>query len=172
MDIKIYGNDVLRTKAQPVEQVTPELVELAESMLDTMYEAPGIGLAAPQVGHSIRLVVVDCAHEDEDPQPLILFNPEIEPEEGENPLVPYEEGCLSVPEIYANVIRPERIRLRALNEKGEAIEMRNVSGLLSRCIQHEVDHLEGVLFVDKISAADKALNQSKLRRMAKAQKKG
>lgn len=171
LDINIYGDEVLRVKAKPVEKVTPELVQLAHDMLETMYEAPGIGLAAPQIGKSIRLIVCDVTREEDDARdPHIFFNPEISAEDGENPLLPYEEGCLSVPEIYAEVMRPGRIRVKALDINGNAIELRNVDGLLARCIQHEVDHLEGVLFVDKISAADRALNQSKLKKMSKSRK--
>ena len=121
MKIRILGDDVLRKKAEPVKEITPELVKLAQDMLESMYDAPGIGLAAPQVGHSIRLIVVDVSKEDEDPQPFIFFNPEVEPEEGENPMVNYEEGCLSVPEIYCDVIRPKKIRLKTLNENSESI---------------------------------------------------
>ncbi|NLB63378.1 MAG: peptide deformylase [Fibrobacter sp.] len=169
--IEIYGSEILRKHSEPVAEVTPELVELAEKMLDTMYEAPGIGLAAPQVGKNIQLIVADVAKEDEEPEPYIIFNPEISFVEEDNPIVDYEEGCLSVPDIFANVQRPEFINVKGINEKGETFEMKNVGGLLSRCIQHEVDHLNGTLFVDKISAADKSINQSKLRKMAKGQKK-
>lgn len=171
LDIRIYGDEVLRRKAEPVEMITPALVDLAREMLQVMYDAPGIGLAAPQVGVPIRLIVVDVAKEDEPADPRIYFNPEIQPEEGENPIVPYEEGCLSVPEIYADVMRPEKIRLRAQNEKGEWVEERNIGGLLSRCLQHEVDHLDGKLFVDFISAEDKAANQNALRKLANPGKK-
>lgn len=171
LDIRIYGDEVLRRKAEPVQAITPELVDLAKDMLQAMYDAPGVGLAAPQVGVPIRLIVVDIAKEGETPEPYIYFNPEVTPEEGENPLVPYEEGCLSVPDVYADVTRPERVRIKAQNEKGEWIEERNVSGLKARCLQHEVDHLEGKLFVDFISAEDKAKNQAMLKKMAKDQKK-
>jgi peptide deformylase len=171
LPINIYGDEVLRKKAEPVAEITPALVRLAHDMLDTMYDAPGIGLAAPQIGKSICLVVIDITREeDEQRDPMILFNPEIAPEEGENPVVPYEEGCLSVPDIFCDVMRAERIRIRYQNEHGEWVEKRNVDGLLSRCMQHEVDHLNGVLFVDKISTSDRTLTQSKLRKMAKSRK--
>ena len=171
LELRIYGDEVLRRKAEPVREITPELVDLAKEMLQVMYDAPGIGLAAPQVGSPIRLIVVDIAKENETPQPFIYFNPEVTPEEGENSLVPYEEGCLSVPDVYADVTRPERVRLRAQNEKGEWIELRNITGLMSRCLQHEVDHLEGKLFVDFISSEDRVKNQTALKKMAKDQKK-
>lgn len=172
LDIRIYGDEVLRRKAEPVAEITPALVDLAREMLQVMYDAPGIGLAAPQVGVPIRLIVVDIAKDDEPADPRIYFNPEIAPEEGENPIVPYEEGCLSVPDIYADVMRPERIRLRAQNEKGEWVEESNLDGLLARCIQHEVDHLNGKLFVDFISPEDKAHNQAALKKLAQGKKKG
>lgn len=171
LPICIYGDEVLRKKAQPVTQITPELVQLAHDMLETMYKAPGIGLAAPQIGRNIRLVVIDITREDDEARdPIILFNPEILPAAGEVPSVPYEEGCLSVPDVFADVMRPERIDVRYQNENGESVERKDVEGLLARCIQHEVDHLNGVLFVDKISAADRAMNQSRLRKMAKSRK--
>jgi len=172
LDIRIYGDEVLRRKAEPVAKITPELVDLAKEMLQVMYDAPGIGLAAPQIGVPIRLFVIDIAKEDDKPDPRIYFNPEVLPEEGDNALVPYEEGCLSVPEVWADVVRPERIRIKAQNEKGEWIEERNLGGLLARCIQHEADHLDGKLFVDQISAADKAKYQNALRKMSKDTKKG
>lgn len=167
LDIKIYGEDVLRKKCKPVERVTPELVELAHQMLETMYDAPGVGLAAPQVGEDIQLVVIDVTHPDDDERcPYIMFNPEWEEEPDSEP-VEYEEGCLSVPDIFCNVTRPGKVLVRYTDEFGERKEKRNCEGLLARCIQHEIDHLHGILFVDKISQADRMLNQSKLRKMAK-----
>jgi len=135
-----------------------------------MYKANGVGMAAPQVGKNIRLVVIDLAKDEEEHNPIILFNPEVEPEDGENPLISEEEGCLSVPDIWANVSRPSRVRVTYTNEKGERLTMENITGKLARCAQHELDHLNGILFVDKISNADRALNASKLKRMAKGKK--
>jgi len=170
LPINTYGSPVLRKKSEPVKEITPDLVELAQNMLETMYKANGVGLAAPQIGKNIRLVVIDLAKEEEERKPIILFNPEVEPENGENPLESDEEGCLSVPDIWANVSRPSHVRLTYANEKGETVEMRNVTGKLARCAQHELDHLNGILFVDKISAADRAINESKLKKMAKGKK--
>ncbi len=167
LNLKIYGNSDLRKKSEPVAEITPELVELAHNMLETMYKANGVGLAAPQVGKNIRLVVIDLSKEEEERDPIILFNPEVEPEEGDNPAISEEEGCLSVPDIWANVSRPSFVHLKFTNEKGEVIDMRNVSGKLARCAQHELDHLNGILFVDKISISDRAINAGKLKRMAK-----
>jgi len=172
LDIKVLGEDVLRKKAEPVSEITPDLLELAQQMLDTMYEAPGVGLAAPQVGKSIRLVVVDPDYREEDEygerkhNPIILFNPEITPADDAEPEED-EEGCLSVPDIYASVTRPDKIHLKYLNTDGETVEMQNVDGFLPRVVQHECDHLDGVLFVDKISAAERALNASKLKKLAR-----
>jgi len=167
LKISTYGSSILRKKAEPVKEITPALVELAHNMLETMYKANGVGLAAPQVGKSIRLVVIDLSKEEDERTPVILFNPEVKPEDGENPLVTDEEGCLSVPDIWAKVSRPGRVHLTYENEKGEKIDMRDVTGKFARCALHEVDHLNGVLFVDKISIADRAVNASKLKRMVK-----
>ena len=165
-----YGSAILRKKSEPIEEITPELVKLAGDMLETMYNANGVGLAAPQVGKNIRLVVMDLEKEEDERKPIILFNPEVILEEGDNPKESEEEGCLSVPDVWANVLRPSRVRLTYTNENGELVELNNVTGKLARCAQHELDHLNGILFVDKISIADRAINASKLRKMAKAAK--
>jgi peptide deformylase len=164
----IYGSAILRKKSEPVKEITPELVKLASDMLETMYSANGVGLAAPQVGKNIRLVVIDLEKEEDERKPIMLFNPEAVPEEGDNPKVSEEEGCLSVPDIWAKVSRPSKVHLKYTNEKGETVDIPGATGKLARCVQHELDHLNGVLFVDKISIADRAINASKLRKMAKA----
>lgn len=166
-----YGSAVLRKKSEPVKEVTPELVKLAEDMLETMYNSNGVGLAAPQVGKNIRLVVIDLSKEEDERNPVMLFNPEVVAEDGDNPKETEEEGCLSLPDIWAKVSRPSRVRLKYTNEKGEEIILSNVTGKFARCAQHEQDHLNGVLFVDKISIADRAMNASKLKKMAKEAKK-
>ena len=170
LPISTYGSSILRKKAEPVKEITPELVELSRNMLETMYKANGIGLAAPQVGKSIRLVVIDLSKEEEERRPIVLFNPEVTPEEGENPVESDEEGCLSVPDVWANVSRPSIVCITYTNEKGEKIELKNITGKFARCALHEQDHLNGILFVDKISIADKAMNASKLKKMAKGNK--
>ena len=168
LPIRTLGDPVLRKKAAPVKEVTPELQKLAQDMLETMYDAPGIGLAAPQVGKSVRLFVLDLSPEDaEEKHPYIFFNPEIIPESEPCEI---EEGCLSVPGIYANVDRPEKITIKALNIHGEPFEMNGLEGMFSRCIQHELDHLDGILFVDKLSPADRLLYESKLKKMARETK--
>ncbi|MCF0217176.1 MAG: peptide deformylase [Fibrobacteraceae bacterium] len=165
-----YGDPILRKKCEPVKEITPELRKLALDMLETMYDAPGVGLAAPQIGKNIRLVVIDVSHpEDEEKDPHIMFNPEWEPE-SDAEMVDYDEGCLSVPDIFCNVVRPDRVTVRYNDIDGNPVEIKNCDELFARCIQHECDHLEGDLFVDKISTADRTLNQSKLRKMAKETK--
>lgn len=167
LPIRIYGDPVLRKKCEPITEITPELRQLAMDMLETMYDAPGCGLAAPQIGKSIRLVVIDTSHpDDEERNPHIMFNPEWEAEADAKPC-DYDEGCLSVPDIFCNVVRPDKVAVRFFDINGEPQEIRNCTGLFARCIQHECDHLNGDMFVDKISMSDRTLNQSKLKKMAK-----
>jgi peptide deformylase len=139
LDILEFPDPRLRTVAKPVNEVTDEMRQLADDMLETMYDAPGIGLAATQINVHKRLIVVDVS-EDQD-TPHILFNPEYDIL-GE--IVEYQEGCLSVPGFYENVERYDQIRVRALNREGEAIEFL-ANDLLAICIQHEIDHLDGKL---------------------------
>jgi len=154
----------LKIKAKPVGAIDDQARRLMADMLETMYAAPGIGLAAPQVGVAKRVLVVDVAREGEPRQPMKIANPEIlwrSPE-----LLTTNEGCLSLPEHYADVSRPAKIRLRYLDEQNEIREI-EVEGLLATCIQHEMDHLEGVLFVDHISALKRGII---LRKLAKAKR--
>jgi len=154
----------LKIKAKPVVAVEDQARRLMADMLETMYAAPGIGLAAPQVGVAKRILVVDVARDGEPRQPMKIANPEIlwrSPE-----LLTTNEGCLSLPEHYADVSRPAKIRLRYLDEQNEIREI-DLEGLLATCIQHEMDHLEGVLFVDHISALKRGII---LRKLAKAKR--
>jgi len=167
LPIYLYGQKVLRKRAQEVEKITPELVKLADDMLETMYKSAGIGLAAPQVGRSIRLVVVDVTSDEEEKKPYFLFNPVVVRKAGE---AVSEEGCLSVPGVWADVERPETITVEALDKEGRVQSFKNIGGLLARCILHEIDHLDGVLFVDKISATDRTLNEGKLKKLSKDSK--
>jgi len=156
----------LKIKARPVPAVDNKVRRLMDDMLDTMYGAIGIGLAAPQVGQSSRVIVLDVARDGEKPQPLQLANPEIlwrSPE-----LTTGNEGCLSLPEHYAEVTRPAKIRLRYLDYQNEIREI-EASGLLAMCLQHEIDHLDGVLFVDHISSLKRGMI---LRKLAKAKRVG
>ena len=141
-------NPTLKLVSKPVEVVDDALRALMDDMLETMYDAPGIGLAAIQVGEPVRVIVMDLAREDDEPAPRYFVNPEILWASEET--APYEEGCLSVPEIYDEVERPAKVKLRYLNYKGEQIE-EDAEGLYAVCIQHEMDHLNGVLFIDHLS---------------------
>jgi len=151
LEIFKLGHDVLRTNAKRIGKVDLETRNLAKDMLKSMYSAKGIGLAAPQVGISKELLVIDINFEDSAAEPLILVNPEITAYG--NTLNSYEEGCLSIPGVYLNVIRPSTIKLKFSDEMGRPRKM-NADGLLARCIQHEVDHLRGVLFVDKVTSKE------------------
>lgn len=138
----------LRQVSKPVEKVDDELRALMDDMLETMYDAPGIGLAAIQIGAPLRVIVMDLAGKDEEPEPRFFINPEIlDPSEDMNV---YEEGCLSVPEYYDEVERPARCRVKFLDYDGNQ-QILEAEGLLATCIQHEMDHLEGVLFIDHLS---------------------
>ena len=139
---------VLRMKSEPVGKVDADVRTVLDDMIATMYDAPGIGLAAVQVGVLKRLVVLDTARKDESPQPLFMVNPEVVEASAER--IIYEEGCLSIPDFYEDVERPERIRVKFQDRNGADCEM-EADGLLAIAIQHEIDHLNGVLFVDHIS---------------------
>jgi peptide deformylase len=162
--ILIAPHPLLKLRARPVETVDAEVRALMDDMLETMYRAPGIGLAAPQVGVSRRIVVVDLAKEDQPRAPLRLVNPEITWRSEEE--VVMEEGCLSLPEQFAEIGRPAAVRLRYRDETG-AERTLEADGLLARCLQHEVDHLDGILFVDHLSALKRNII---LRKLAKAQR--
>jgi len=145
--------------------VDDELRALMDDMLETMYAAPGIGLAAVQVGVPKRVIVMDLTREEEQRGPRYFVNPEITWRSEET--VPYEEGCLSVPEIYDEVERPARVKLKYLNYQGEAVE-EEAEGLFAVCIQHEMDHLEGVLFIDHLSRLKRERAVAKVKKAAKA----
>lgn len=154
-----YGNPILRMKARKIDKIDRRIKKLVEDMILTMQVDGGIGLAAPQVAESIALLVVDHSLIFEDGQPTAYINPEIIATEGESVL---EEGCLSVPDIHEEVKRPEMITLRHQTIHGETKE-EQFDGLLSRVLQHEIDHLNGVLFVDRISALKKQLLKKELK---------
>jgi peptide deformylase len=156
LDILHFPDPRLRNVAQPVEQVDDEIRRLVDDMLETMYAAPGIGLAATQVNIDKRVVVIDVSEEND--QPLCLINPEILHLEG---IEEMEEGCLSVPGIYETVQRADKIRFRALDRDGNTCES-ETDGLLAVCIQHEIDHLDGKLFVDYLSQLKRTRIRKKL----------
>lgn len=145
LEILEFPDPRLRTKAKPIKHIDEKICQLVDNMLETMYDAPGIGLAATQVNVHKRLIVIDIS-EDKD-QPLVFINPNISNRFGSEES---QEGCLSVPEFYETVTRAESIHIKALDRHGKAIDM-NCDGLLAVCLQHEVDHLDGKLFVDYIS---------------------
>lgn len=154
----------LKEKSQTIEAVDDDIRTLMDDMLETMHAAHGIGLAAPQIGIHKRLIVVDVSHNDEKPQPLRMANPEII-EVSEDDVV-REEGCLSLPEQYSEVVRPESIRVRYVDEENEIREL-DADGILAVCIQHEIDHLDGVLFVDHISSLKRNMILRKLTKLKK-----
>ena len=146
--ILVAPDPILKAKAKPVDTVDDELRALADDMLETMYAAPGIGLAAPQIGESRRVIVFDIAPDGEPKAPYFMANPELVWVSDED--ATYEEGCLSVPEHYADVVRPARVRVKFLDRDGESREV-EAEGLLATVIQHEMDHLDGILFIDHLS---------------------
>ena len=158
--LKIYmlGQETLRTPANRIVKVDDSIRKLAKDMLITMYSAKGIGLAAPQVGVQKRILVIDLNFEDPDAPPNVFINPEIISSSAS--LDTYEEGCLSIPGVYLNVLRPSSIKLSYRDEMGRPKKM-NAEGLMARCIQHEIDHLNGVLFVDKVTDQDELKKQLK-----------
>jgi peptide deformylase len=154
----------LKKKSLPVAAVDDDLRALMDDMLETMYAAPGIGLAAIQVGERKRVLVMDLAKGEEPPAPRFFVNPQILWASQET--APYEEGCLSVPEIFDEVERPTRVRLRYLDYHGAAVE-EDAEGLFAVCIQHEIDHLDGILFIDHLSRLKRDRAVSKVRKAAK-----
>ncbi|HWJ73575.1 MAG TPA: peptide deformylase [Kaistia sp.] len=168
LDIITLPDPKLRLASAPVERVDDELRRFMDDMLETMYEAPGIGLAAIQVGVPRRVVTIDVSgrEEGEARKPLFLINPEIIASTDDHSI--YEEGCLSIPDYYAEVERPAGVRLRYLDREGKQQEM-NADGLLATCIQHEIDHLDGKLFIDYLSRLKREMV---IRKFVKAAKSG
>jgi len=160
--VTVFGDPVLRKKAEPITMEFPKLKEFVQNMFDTMYNSDGVGLAAPQVGQAIRIFVIDSTIDDEDELPGIkkaFINPEILEKSGDEWVM--NEGCLSLPEIREDVLRPETVKIKYVDEEfNEHIE--TYSGFTSRVIQHEYDHLEGVMFVDYLNPLRKRILKSKL----------
>lgn len=145
--IVLYPDDVLTEKTEAIEEVNDEVRELVQDLVDTMYDAPGVGLAAPQIGVLKRVAVIDVSAPDDDPDLKVLINPEVIERSGE---ITWEEGCLSFPKLYEKIDRAHDVVVRAQNEKGETYEI-EASELLAVALQHEIDHLDGVLFIDRMS---------------------
>jgi peptide deformylase len=162
--IRIWGDPVLREKARPIDSIDDEVRRLAEDMLETLADAEGVGLAGPQVGASRRIIIVHPAPRDGEPreEARVLLNPDVVERGG--PQVGAEEGCLSIPGIYETVKRPERVRVRALDLEGKSVEI-DASGIVARILQHEIDHLDGVLFVDRVGPMRRALLRRRLREL-------
>lgn len=156
LEIKEYGDPVLREKALPVEEVTPEILNLIKDMAETMYTASGVGLAASQVGVPKRIILVD----GEEDGLIVLINPMIIKSEGE---IVAEEGCLSVPDIYSQVKRSLKVTVKALNQSGDPIEITK-EDLTARALQHEIDHLDGILFIDRIGRMERQMLLNKLKK--------
>jgi len=143
LEIRTFGDAALREKALKVDEITPEIEKLIKDMLETMYASLGAGLAAPQIGVSKKIIVID----GEEEEPLIFINPIILEKEGK---LTEEEGCLSIPGVFSEVTRFEKVAVEGINQKGEKVKITK-DGLIGRALQHEIDHLEGVLFVDRVS---------------------
>ena len=164
-EILTEPNKILRQKSSIVEKVDKDIQKLMDDMLETMYAAPGIGLAAIQVGVAKRIIVLDIAPKDSPRNPMYFINPEVV-QRSENH-VTYEEGCLSVPGQFAEIDRPEKCHIKYLDYQGEKKEIK-AEGMLATCIQHEMDHLEGILFIDYLSRLKKSMIIKKLSKQKKA----
>ncbi len=160
----ILPDPLLRLVSKPVERVDAELTKFADDMLETMYDAPGIGLAAIQGGQPLRMLVTDLAKEGETPAPQVFINPEILSSSDDRST--YEEGCLSIPDYYAEVERPASIRIKYLDREG-TLQEADADGLLATCLQHEIDHLNGVLFIDHISKLKRDMVMKKFKKLAR-----
>jgi peptide deformylase len=159
-----YGALELRTVSKPVEAFDDELEKISKNMIETMYGAPGIGLAAPQIGLNIRLTTIDLSVGEDPNQLIVICNPEIISTEGEQK---NEEGCLSIPDFSEPLVRPLKMSVSGLNLKGEHVRY-EAEGLLARCFSHEIDHLNGILFVDRLSPLKRTLIRNKIKKLAKA----
>jgi len=160
----ILPDPLLRQVSTPVEQVDSEIARLADDMLETMYDAPGIGLAAIQVGVPRRMLVIDVSRDDEENRPLVFINPEVVQSSGDRSV--YEEGCLSIPDYYAEVERPAIVTVNYVDRAGKQQTL-EADGLLATCLQHEIDHLNGVLFIDHISRLKREMVIRKFTKAAK-----
>ena len=166
--IEVYGSSVLRRKAESVKNFGSDLSALVQDMMDTVVTEEGVGLAAPQIGKSRRVIVLNIPQENQPPLMIPMINPEIVESGGE---CEFEEGCLSVPGIRENVTRPEWIRLRYQDIKGQ-YSVSRLDGVMARVVQHEIDHLNGILFVDQVSVARRSLLSGKLKQLLRDRQPG
>ena len=164
MPIVKAGDPVLRQKTQPIEKIDDALLQLISDMFVTMYAAPGIGLAAIQIGVPQRIITIDLAKKDEPPEKRVFINPQITWSSDETST--YDEGCLSIPEVYEEVERPEKVKVKYLDLDGQEHEI-EADGLLATCLQHEIDHIEGKLFIDHISRVKRDMIVKKFKKAAK-----
>ena len=162
LEILQYPDPRLYTPAERVENIDAKTRKLVDDMAETMYDAPGVGLAAPQIGENHRIFVIDCAEEDEPSELLVFINPEIFEKDGQ---IVWNEGCLSFPGVREEIKRAERVKVRALDRTGKPFEL-EAEGLLAVAIQHEHDHLEGVLMVDRVGVLKKRIIQRKMQKRA------
>ncbi len=167
-DILIHPDPRLKKPCDPVAKVTSEVSDLAHDMLETMYDAPGIGLAAPQVGVMIRLIVMDCI-KDGVPEPMVLINPLVV--WSSEDLTTYEEGCLSIPDQYADVKRPGTVKVQWMGLDGQTND-RLFEGLWSTCVQHEIDHLDGKLFIDYLGPLKRQMITRKMEKLKRERARG
>jgi len=154
----------LKKECAPVEEVTDELRALIDDMIDTMYDAPGVGLAAPQIGVLKRVLVMDCTGKDEEPAPVALINPVITYQSKETSV--HEEGCLSIPDSYADVTRPEEVTVKYTDRNGDE-QNSTYNGLWATCVQHEIDHLDGKLFIDYLGPVKRQMIVNKTKKIKK-----
>ena len=166
LGIRLYGDQVLRRRGEPIAEITDEVRQLAEDMIDTMYEAEGVGLAAPQIGRSVRLFVADGEYEEGMRKAQVFINPEVLEADG---TWKFEEGCLSIPGIRADVVRPERVRVRYMDLEGKVYE-EEMHELWARVFQHELDHLDGKLFIDYLSPIKRSLLAKRLKDLEREEK--
>ena len=168
--ILIHPDPRLKKVVDPVADITDELRAVADDMLETMYDAPGIGLAGPQIGLMSRLIVMDCVKDDSaPPRPLVMFNPKVVAASDEKSV--YEEGCLSIPEQYAEVTRPAEVTVEWMDRDGNA-QSENFAGLWATCVQHEIDHLNGKLFIDYLSPMKRQMMTRKSQKMKRERARG
>src|ERR671920_1724299 len=165
----IIPDSKLRLVSEPVQEITDDIRRLADDMLETMYDAPGVGLAAIQIGVPLRMVTMDVSKTEGEREPMVLINPEILWASEEKRV--YEEGCLSIPEYYEEVERPDRVRFRFTDLDGESVEQ-EAEGLMATCVQHEIDHLNGVLFIDPLSKLKRDRVVTKFKKAAKREATG
>ena len=163
-ELVLYPDQKLKKNCLPVAEVTKEIREIGLQMLETMYCASGVGLAAPQVGILKRIFVMDCGERDKNSKPHICINPELLWVSEEKSI--YEEGCLSIPDFYGEVERPTQIRMSYLNQNGQRMEV-ELDGIEATCAQHEIDHLNGVLFIDYLGSVRRQIITSKMRKLKK-----